>query len=123
MAVIHHTLDIYDVELHLVTNRRDWTALRRKLDFMDKAPESAGLSQFATFHPKDGGLTVPHLVLWIDLKQNREHLDLIDTCAHEASHAAGQLFEYIGHDHRGSDEPSAYLVGWLTRWILTNLPT
>jgi hypothetical protein len=118
-SVAHHTLDIYGAEIHLVTDKRSWSTLRRKLSFLDKpAPESAGLAQFATFHPKDGGLTVPHLVLWLDLKAHKTKLDLIDTCAHEASHAAGQLFDWIGHDIRGTDEPHAYLVGWLTRWML-----
>jgi hypothetical protein len=119
VSVAHHTLDIYGAELHLVTTKRDWSTLRRKLSFMDKgAPESAGLAQFATFHPKGGGITVPHLVLWLDLASHRTRLDLIDTAAHEASHAAGQLLEHIGHDIRGTDEPHAYLVGWLTRWML-----
>jgi hypothetical protein len=118
VSVAHHTLDIYGAEIHLATTKRDWTTLRRRFKFLDDAPESAGLSQFATFHPKGGGITVPHLVLWLDLKAHQTRLDLIDTCAHEAAHAAGQLFEHIGHDIRGTDEPHAYLVGWLTRWML-----
>jgi hypothetical protein len=119
VSVEHHTHDIYGAELHLATTRRDWTTLRRKLDFLDKgSPEAAGFAQFATFHPKGGGIVIPHLVLFIDVKAHKTQLDLIDTCAHEASHAAGQLLEHIGHDHRGTDEPHAYLVGWLTRWLV-----
>lgn len=119
MSVAHHTLDIYGAEIHLATTKRDWSTLRRKLDFLDRAaPESAGLATFATFHPKGGGLTVPHLVLWLDVAMHQTHLDLIDTCAHEASHAVSQLFEWIGHTPTGVDEPSAYFVGWLTRWML-----
>jgi hypothetical protein len=114
----HHTLDIYGAELWLCTSRRQWSSLRRRLTFLDKAaPEAAGLSQFATFVPKHGGPTVPHVVLWIDPRQARSDAELVDTCAHEASHAAGQLLDYIGHDIRGTDEPHAYLVGWLTRWL------
>ncbi|HET7386988.1 MAG TPA: hypothetical protein VFJ19_10035 [Nocardioidaceae bacterium] len=60
MAVRHHTLDIYGAELYLATTRKQWKALRRRLDF--KAPEAVGIAQFATFHPKGGGITVPHLV-------------------------------------------------------------
>lgn len=43
--------------------------------------------------------------------------DLVETCSHESAHAANQILEYIGHDHRGTDEPHAYLTGWLTRWV------
>lgn len=118
MAFIRHTLDIYGTELYLVTNRRDWATLRRRLSYLDKAPASAGLAAFAAFEPKNGSITTSHLALWIDVAAHRSDLDLIDTAAHEASHAAGQIFEWINHDVRGTDEPSAYLVGWLTRWII-----
>jgi hypothetical protein len=118
VSVSHHTLDVYGAEIHLATTRRDWATLRRRLNFLDGVPEAAGMSTFATFHPKGGGLTVPHLVLWLDLKAHKTKLELVDTCAHEASHAAGQLLDHIGHDIRGTDEPHAYLVGWLTRWLL-----
>lgn len=124
MAVKRHTLDIYDTELYLVTNRRDWATLRRRLSFLDKVPESAGLASFATWQPKGGGITISHLVLWIDKAAHHEDdLDLINTAAHEASHGVGQLFEWIGHEVKGTDEPSAYLVGWLTRWIIEGTRT
>jgi hypothetical protein len=112
-----HTLDIYRAELHMATDRRAWAALRRRFPYLDKAPAAAGLSQFATFHPNDGGHTVPILVLWVDVKAHRGAGELVETCAHEASHAASQLFEHVGHDVKGTDEPHAYLVGWLTRWL------
>jgi hypothetical protein len=119
VSVAHHTLDVYGAELHLATTKRDWATLRRRLDFLDKAaPAAAGFAQFATFHPKGTGLVVPHLVLFVDVKAHATQLELIDTCAHEASHAAGQLLDHIGHDIRGTDEPHAYLVGWLTRWLV-----
>ncbi|MDR2286204.1 MAG: hypothetical protein LBE04_01820, partial [Prevotellaceae bacterium] len=34
------------------------------------------------------------------------------TIAHEASHAAGYIFHYIGCD-MDAGEPTAYLIGWI----------
>lgn len=117
MAIRRHTLDIYGTELYLATNRRDWATLRRRLNFLDKA-ESAGLACFATWVPKDGSVTTSHLALWIDKAAHKTDLDLIETASHEAAHGVAQIFDWIGHEVRGSDEPSAYFVGWLTRWII-----
>lgn len=44
---------------------------------------------------------------------------LVDTCAHEASHVADRLFEEIEERIPGT-ETRAYLVGWLTRWLLVH---
>lgn len=117
-----HRLDIYGADLHLATDRRQWATLRRRLAFLDKeAPKSAGISQFATWHPKGPGLTQPVLVFWVDLANHPDTLDLVDTVAHEASHAASQLLDWVGHDVKGTDEPHAYLVGWLARWLWQQL--
>ena len=118
MAIKRHALDIYGTELYLATNRRDWATLRRRLDFLDKTPDAAGRSCFATFVPNDGSVTQSHLALWIDAAAHRSDFELIETAAHEASHGTAQIFEWIDHEIKGSDEPSAYLVGWLTRWIV-----
>ncbi len=118
MAIRRHTLDIYGTELYLVTNRRDWATLRRRLSFLDKAPDSAGRACFALFEPKSGGITTSHLAIWIDKAAHKTDLDIIDTAAHEASHGASDIFDWIGHETGASDEPCAYLVGWLTRWIV-----
>lgn len=113
-----HTLDIYDAQLYLATDRRQWRAIRRRATFIDdQAPNSAGLAHFATWHPDDGGMTLPVLVLWVNLAQHRTLADLADTLAHEASHAASQLLHHVGHQPSAVDEPHAYLVGWLTRWM------
>ena len=118
LAVKRHTLDIYGTELYLATNRRDWATLRRRLTFLDKRAESAGLASFATFVPNDGSVTQSHLAIWIDKAAHKTNLDLIETASHEALHGATALFDWIGHEVKASDEPSAYLVGWLTRWIV-----
>lgn len=119
MTAAHHTLDVYGAELYLITNRRDWTSLRRRLPFMELGPSedaSAGSSTFGV-EMRAVGLPVPHLVVWLDLKRLEDPLDLVEIIAHEASHGANQILDYIGHDIRGVDEPHAYLVGFIARWI------
>lgn len=92
MAARHHVLDIY-------------------------GPTSMGLATFACWEPKGAGKAVPHLVLWIDVANHADdHLELVDTCAHEATRGASNILDWIGH-HKAGDEPHAYLIGWLTRWM------
>lgn len=117
----HHVLDIYNVHLHRVTERRDVKNIRRRLPFLDKTlADASAACQFATHSKTKGEPFLPHLVFWIDLKQNVDRLDLIDSAAHEAAHGASEILEWVGHDARG-DEPNAYLVGWLTRWLIADL--
>ena len=118
----HHTLDVYGVEMYLATNRRQWSMLRRKLSFLGQVPESAGQATFATWVPKANGNTIPYLVCWIDPTQHDAQLDIVNTCAHEAAHAAGQILNWVGHSVPGTDEPHAYLVGWLTQWLYEHTP-
>lgn len=122
MSPVHHLLDVYDTHLHCATNKRAWATLRRRYPgLVEATPESAGLCRVATWHPKDGGMHEFHLVLWINLAQHKTEHELIDTCAHEATHAALSVMDHIGHDSRGTnDEPVAYLVGWITRWLWNN---
>lgn len=114
----HHRLDVYDADIWLATNERQWRALGKITPVAEgDPPDAAGNAAFATFHPNDGGPTAPVIVLWLDLASLHEPADLVNTCAHEASHAAGHLLEHIGQDHHGSNEAHAYLVGWLTQWL------
>lgn len=118
MTYRSHSLDIYGADIYLATTKRDWSVLRRKVKSLDaKAPDSAGQATFATFQPNSGGLTVPVVIFWLDVKEHKTTVELIDTCAHEATHAAAALFEHIGHAPAANDEPHAYLVGWLTAWL------
>ena len=112
-----HVLDIYGVHLHLATTKPEWKKLRRTLTWLDKTPDYMGLTSFAVWEPKKTkGPSVPHLVVWVDVERH-EPFDLVDTIAHEASHGAGRILSWVGHNFDGTDEPHAYLVGWLSRWI------
>ena len=117
MAPRHHTLDVYAVELHMATNRRDWATLRRRFDFLRQAPDAMGSTQSAQWKPKRPGPEPWHVIIWVDTARHDDRLSLIDTCAHEATHAVDSLMQHIGHTPTGSDEPRAYLAGWLTRWL------
>lgn len=120
---VHHVLDIYGTHLHLAWTRKQWRRLANELDFLDaKQPESAGLSWLAVWEPKGVGLHTPHVVLWIDHKAHGDDTaTLVDSIAHEASHAALQILHQAGHQAEGTDEPSAYLTGWVAGWIWRHL--
>lgn len=120
-AYARHKLDIYGADLYLATTKRQWRALAKHYDWLGNVPESAGQATFATWERK-GHMTVPIVVLWLDLKQHNTTTELIDTIAHEASHAAGRILEHIGHS-APTDEPSAYLIGWLSGWMWEHVPS
>lgn len=119
MTAAHTSIEVYGAELYLVTNRRAWSTLRRQLPHMELEPsaDSAGSSTFAIDMRRGVGLPVANLVVWLDLKRLEDPLDLVEIVAHEATHGASQILDYIGHDVRGIDEPHAYLVGFIARWI------
>lgn len=112
MAVRTHHLDIYGVDVHLATSRRDWSTLRRRFDFLerDDTERYLGLTVYAT---RNGGKR--YLFFWI--APELEGAQLVGTCAHEASHAAGRILASIGHTVDETDEPHAYLIEWLARWL------
>lgn len=126
MTKAQHTLDVYGVDLHLATTARDWKKLRRRLTYLEDVPDSAGLTHFAVWDPADGSQSVPVATFWIRDALIADPLQLVETCAHEATHAAAHVLTWAGHDIRGDDghdEPSAYLAGWLTRWIWESTST
>lgn len=120
MAFRSHRLDIYDACVYLAISKREWRALAKRGLPLEDVPEAAGLSQFATFHPSDGRTCIPVIVLWLDLAAHRSAAEVVNTIAHEATHAASQLLDHVGHDCRAVDEPHAYLAGWLASWMWDN---
>lgn len=118
MAYVEHRLDIYNTAIYLATTKKSWRKLAKHCTLVGKRiPECAGQVASGLWTPKKRGLSEHHIAIWIDVRNHPDPLDLLDTCAHEASHAAGRILEHIGQPLHYTDEAHAYLVGWLTRWI------
>lgn len=104
-----HSLAIYGAHLHICTDRRQWATLRRR--FKDLTiPDSEG-AVYLTF---DGVKNrVPHLCIYLDRASVADDKTLVNLVAHEATHAAGALFDHLGEKYDGESEALAYLVGWI----------
>lgn len=123
VSAARHMLDIYGVELHLATTEREWKRLQKRLAYLQDVPDSAGLTHFAVWEPANGSASIPVVSFWIREALTSDPHQLVETCAHEAAHATSHILTWTGHDVRGDDghdEPSAYLTGWLTRWLWKN---
>ena len=115
-----HVLDVYDVHLHLVTDKRQMGQLRRKYPKIQKPDSLGAVDKFGHFG--ETGSEQMHIAFWIDVAGHRGHQgELLDTCAHEATHAACLILDSCAAEYDGSSEPLAYLVAWLTRWVWENL--
>lgn len=106
---VSHTLDIYGDTLHLATTRRAARTLAKRYELEVAVVVAAVGSTTPVIHSRTGER---HVVIWIDVQAIDRPRDLIDTLAHEASHAADFIAD------RGLDnEARAYLVGWITGWL------
>lgn len=112
----HHKLDVYGTKLHLALDDHQWRTLRRRFDFLPENPGAHAMTTFTTFVPDDGSPHIPHVIIYVDAAHH-DNVDLVDTCAHEACHAALRIAHHIGHKVTAGDEPVSYLTGWITRWI------
>lgn len=113
-----HLLDIYSAWLHLATDMKQWKQLRADLvPSLPKNPGALGATNF-TVQVLDGGHHVAHFTVFIDVKGHEgSDVALVETCAHEAAHVAGQLFRHLEVKDDSESEPRAYLVGWVTQWL------
>lgn len=114
-----HVLDVYGVHLHLATTRRQASRLHRLYPALGKISMPTGWGGCAKFgHVPPIGIAQLHLAFWVDVAGHRGDLGaLLDTCAHEATHAGCLILDDCDADYDGNSEPLAYLVGWLTRWL------
>jgi hypothetical protein len=114
MAVRSYVLDIYGTHLHLATKPKQWRRLARKYDNLIDQNDSPGS---VTLFVDTEALNRIHLAVWVDVAaHDGDGAQLIETVAHEATHAAAQLLDHIGQPP-GDSEALAYLTGWLTRWL------
>lgn len=116
MSRRQHVLDVYDAELHLATTERQWAALVRRFEGALAAEDIASVGACA--FTVDTSWT-PHLVFWLHADLIGDNaLGMVTTCAHEAAHGAAMLLDHVGQSYDGKSEALAYLVGWLTRWLI-----
>lgn len=110
-------IGLYNTAVWFPESAAQWRRLSRKLASMDPdLPDCAGRTVFATGRLA-GDSAVAHLVFHVDPATAASLADLADTCAHEASHGAADIMDWIGHEDGG--EPLAYLVGYLTGWLFS----
>lgn len=118
---IEHTLDIYGTRMHLAHTPKQWAQLRREINTIPENPQALALTQ-SVKEITDRGDELLHLCLWVDIAGHDSAVELIQTLAHEAAHAAGFIFEQMESPYDAVNEPYAYLVGWLAAWLWVNLP-
>lgn len=122
MSYVHKRIEIYEVDVYLSRKPSEWRKVRKLLgDSLPKRVESVGRTDFLT---KTTGVTLPEcaISIYVDVAiHDGDHVQLVDTCAHEAAHAAAALLEQIGHRGDATDEPTAYLIGHLTGWMWSHV--
>lgn len=105
----------FNYHLHLATTDAEWAALNKTFDgtLMTDIAESMGGAQFILDSEANN---TPHCVIWLNPKMTGR--DKADTIAHEAFHAAAQLFDHIEQATTKHDsEYLAYMVGWIAGWL------
>lgn len=113
MKRFDHRLDIFPVELHLITGRKAWRKFWRSIDTMRELPGSAGMT-VTVLDRKTGWL---HVVIWIDTSWHGHAKSCRSTAVHEAVHAACSILDHFGQKYDGESETLAYLADWLADWI------
>ena len=112
-----HLLDVYDCWLHVAVTPKQWRRLADKYD-LDRDITSAGHLQLFI---DTGANNQPHLAVWI--RPGSSGRALVDTIAHEATHAAAQLLDHVGQRaERHDSETLAYLIGWISGWLWEAMP-
>ena len=108
-------LELYKLTLRVTTQPEAWDQMVEGLDRDEENPVEDQVFGRTFGAPNGTGITVA--VFIADCTDDPD--DLVLQVAHEAVHAAGFLYEIIGAEQNGLDEPYAYLVGWLTRKIMS----
>lgn len=117
-----HLLDVYGVWVHATGTPEGWARLRRRMPCLTEDPASLGYTEGVEWVPNPGTGRRPteyHLALYVDVEAHQgDEAMLVETCAHEATHAATMLLQSRGQNLDGVGlEAHAYLVGWLAAWL------
>lgn len=109
-----HEIDLFGATIHTATNLKQWAKIRSEVDSIAEDPGGLGYTSFDLFET-DAGHCIPHISIFINLAaHDGDQLLLINTCAHEATHAAALLLDHI--EERGAllSETLCYLTGAIT---------
>jgi hypothetical protein len=120
VATHHGRLDPYGIELHLATSVKSWRQLRRDLPELTAPKNPGGGGATVWTADRRQPIDVGHCLVFINVKSYRRRggNDLAETCAHEAAHVVLFLFDHINTDPVHAHEPFAYMVGWVTTWLM-----
>lgn len=59
-----------------------------------------------------------YVLLYFNLEDSGPMEKLVDTIAHECTHAWQMICRHLDEDARQGDEAEAYMIGWLTRNVI-----
>ncbi len=109
--MIRHRLDVYDVDLVLVTSKKQRKQLKKAFPGARKV--AIWPAHGSTTCLLDMRTTRDVWVVYVNAGHeiHREPGQLVNTCAHEATHVATGMLRGYGEALDG--EAVAYLVGWL----------
>lgn len=109
---LSHLMDVYSAWLHLATTRAQYRQIGKSRNLAVSKVKSAGLTEMFT-HARSG---LVEFSVYVDTRHQTAE-ELLELCAHEATHVAGMLLDRCGTAYDGESETLAYLVGWLTMWL------
>ena len=116
-AYTEYPLDLYGTNLRVSTQPEAWPSMLEGLEVIEEAKEiHEAIGQ--TFGARNG--TEYTIAVYVSDVFD-DPIDQALVVAHEATHAAGFLYDFLGADQNGLDEPFAYLVGWMTQKIMLTL--
>ena len=111
MDIRHHRLDFVDVDLYLARRPKHWRKLRKKFTRIPKeVPTSLGTTHMTY------GAGEAAVIFYIDERKCITPSLRVDLAAHEASHAANFILNYMGEEKR-THEVEPYMVGWMAGWL------
>ena len=121
-------LEIYQgYTLYVTQTLRGWSEINRRLNnSLDKiTARDGGITTEVIHYPYDKSPNSHHIVVFIN--PGWDAVEHINTCAHEATHAALAIAKRIDlgklicdHDEDSPNEPFPYLVGYITQWLYEN---
>lgn len=119
---VKYNIDVYDIEVHILINYTDdlLNKLYTRLDGLPLNSDALADNSKGTVWGilKDSKTGKKVVIVNINLLENIDKYDLINTIGHEALHAACYILEYVNIQlSRQSEEAFAYLTGYINERI------